>query len=468
MKLPRRRLREYSPRDLLSVGLPLLALVFAGFWLASRFIQPAPPDTLILATGGEGGAYQSFGAAYKDELGRHGVRVIEQPSAGSTENLERLRNPDLAVDAAFVQGGTARVQQNDALVSLGSLYNEPLWIFYREELAAGNGELDQVAQLKGRRIAIGAVGSGTRYLAQDLMYASQIDAGNTRLLDHGGLGLARAFATRKIDAAFVVGPPQSAAVWTLLHTPGIKLMSLAHADAYARHFPYLSSLVLPRGAINLAADFPPRDVRLVATTATLVVREETHPALIGLLMQAMGEAHGGPGIFQRPGEFPHAASAAFPLAPEAERYYKSGKPWLQRYLPFWAATLIDRMVVLLIPLIAVLIPVMRFAPGLYNWRIKSRIYRRYGELKFIEAEVEADPAKLTREAWLQRVDAIERDVNHLTMPLAFSDMLYTLRVHIELVRATIEKKSSVCAGPPQANAARGEAAPARMVERSAP
>lgn len=437
-----RRLREYSPRDLLIVGLPLLALVFAGFWLASRYIQPAPPDTLILATGGEGGAYQSFGAAYKDVLARHGVRVIEQPSAGSTENLERLRNPDLAVDAAFVQGGTVRVQEDDTLVSLGSLYNEPLWIFYRAELAEGNGELNQIAQLKGRRIAIGAVGSGTRHLAQELLYASQIDTGNTRLLDQGGLGLTRAFATRKIDAAFVVGPPQSAAVWTLLHTPGVKLMSLAHADAYARRFPYLSSLVLPRGGINIATDFPPRDVRLVATTATLVVREETHPALIGLLVQALSEVHGGPGIFQRPGEFPHATSADFPLAPAAERYYKSGKPWLQRYLPFWAATLIDRMVILLIPLIAVLIPVARIAPGLYNWRVKSRIYRRYGELKFIEAEVEADPAKLTREEWLKRVDAIEDDINHLPMPLPFSDMLYTLRLHLGLVRDTIKKKTT--------------------------
>lgn len=442
MKLKSRRLREYSPRDLLSVGLPLLALVFVGFWLASRYIQPAPPDTLILATGGEGGAYQSFGAAYKEVLARHGVRVIEQPSAGSTENLEWLRNPAHAVDAAFVQSGSARVQEGDTLVSLGGLYNEPLWIFYRAELSQGDSDLDQIAQLKGRRIAIGGAGSGTRHLAQELLYANQIDAGNTKLLDQGGLGLARAFTARRIDAAFVVGPPQSAAVWTLLHTPGIKLMNLAHADAYTRRFPYLSALVLPRGAINLAADFPPRDVHLVAATATLVVREETHPALIGLLMQAMSEVHGGPGIFQRPGEFPHATSADFPLAPAAERYYKSGKPWLQRYLPFWAATLFDRMVVLLIPLFAVLIPVMRFAPGLYNWRVKSRIYRRYGELKFIEAEVEADPTRQTPAEWFKRVDDIERDINRLSMPLAFTDMVYTLRSHIELVRNTIKRRTT--------------------------
>jgi hypothetical protein len=203
-------------------------------------------------------------------------------------------------------------------------------------------------------------------------------------------------------------------------------------------------LVLPRGAIDVAADLPPRDIQMLAATATLVVREDTHPALIDLLMQALSEVHGGPGIFQRPGEFPRAGGhtgAEFPLSPEAQRYYKSGRPLLQRYLPFWAATLIDRMVVMLIPLIAVLIPVVRMAPGLYNWRIKSRIYRRYGELKFIEAEIEADPGRLTRVEWLARVDAIERDANRLPLPLAFADMVYTLRSHIELVRATIERKT---------------------------
>ncbi len=439
MKLKRRSLREYSSRDLLIVGLPLLVLVLVGFWAASRFIRPAPPDTLILSTGGEGGAYQRFGAVYKDTLARYGVKVVEKPSAGSTENLARLRDSSQAVDAAFVQGGTARIQEDDALLSLGGLYYEPLWIFYRAELGAPT----RIADLKGKRVAIGGEGSGTRYLADELLQINRIDAANTQLISQGGLGLAEAFAKRKIDAAFVVGPTQSAAVWTLLHTPGIKLMNLAHAEAYTRQFPYLSKLVLPQGAIDPATDLPPTNIDVLASLATLVVREDTHPALIDLLMQATSEAHGGPGIFQHPGEFPRPVSADFPLSPEAERYYKSGKPWLQRYLPFWAATLVDRMVVLLIPLFAVLIPVMRFAPGIYNWRIKSRIYRRYGELKFIEAELEAEPTKLSREDWMKRVDAIERDVNHLPMPLTFSDMLYTLRQHIGLVRKAIDKATTV-------------------------
>jgi len=435
-RLPR-RLREYSPRDLLVVGIPLLLLVIVGFWLASRFIQPAPPDTLTLATGGEGGAYQRFGAVYADILARYGIRVIERPSAGSIENLNLLRDPASNVDAAFVQGGTARVQEDDALYSLGDLYYEPLWIFHRDEL----GQPTRLVDLKGKRIAIGSVGSGTRQLAMELLFANQIDEKNTQLLATGGLGLSDAFARGEIDAAFVVGPTQSATVWTLLHTPGIRLMNLAQAEAYTRLFPYLSKLVLPHGAIEMADDLPSQDIDLLAATASLAVREDTHPALVNLLMQATGETHGEPGIFQRPKEFPRAASTGFPLSPEAERYYKSGKPWLQRYLPYWAAMLIDRMVVMLIPLIAVLIPVMKIAPGLYDWRIKSRIYRRYGELKFIEAEVETAPASHTREEWLRRVDAIERDVNRLPMPLAFTDMVYTLRTHIDLVRTHIEKRT---------------------------
>jgi TRAP-type uncharacterized transport system substrate-binding protein len=232
-----RHLGEYSIRDLLAVGIPLLLLVVAGFWLASRFIQPAPPGTLVLSSGGEGGAYQRFAAAYKDVFARYGIRVVERPSAGSTENLQRLRDPAFEVDAAFVQGGTARPQEDDTLLSLGGLYYEPLWIFYRMELERGGRPLEQLADLKGRRIAVGVPGSGTRHLAHEMLYANQMDARNATLVEKGGLGLLQAFAAKEVDAAFVVGPTQSAAVWALLATPGIKVMSLTHADAYTRRFP---------------------------------------------------------------------------------------------------------------------------------------------------------------------------------------------------------------------------------------
>jgi TRAP transporter TAXI family solute receptor len=452
----RRRIAESSLRDLLIVSLPLLLILAAGFWAASRFIRPAPPDTLVMSSGGEGGAYQRFTASYADFLGRYGVKVIEKPSGGSIDNLARLRDPEQAVDAGFFQGGTGEPMAGDALHSLGALYYEPLWIFYRDQaVPKGAAGLDQILQLKGKRIAIGGPGSGTRHLALAMLYANGMGADNTTLVEAGGLGLVESFQKGEIDAAFVVGPTQSAAVWSLLFTDGVRLMSLAHAEAYTRQMPQLAKIVLPRGAVDLSRDLPKADVTMVASMATVLVREDTHPALVDLLMQAASEAHGGSGIFQKPGDFPRAVAVNFPLSKEADRYYKSGKPFLQRYLPFWAATLIDRLVVMIIPVLALLLPIIKFAPALYGWRVRARIYRRYGELKFLEAEVEAEPTRHSRAEWLARLDAIEADVNRIATPLAFSDMFYTLRSHIDLVRETVAKRTALDATNAASGAATG-------------
>ena len=427
-----------SWRDLLAIALPSVLLLGAAFWLAAQFIKPAPPDRLVLSTGGEGGAYQLFAARYKDVLARYGIALVEKPSAGAAENLKRLRDADFEVDAGFIQGGTARPTEEDELVSLGDFYYEPLWIFYREGAIRGG---DRVLDLKGKRIAIGGPGSGTNRLASDLLAANELNESNTTIVAAGGLPVVEKLQKGEYDAVFAVGPTLSPVVWTLLYTPGIRLMSLTHAEAYVRRFPHLARLVLPRGAIDLTQDIPAQDVQLVSPMAMLLVREDTHPALIDLLMQAASEVHGEPGVFQKPREFPRIGHSDFPLSKEAERYYKSGKPFLQRYLPFWAATLIDRMVVMLVPLIAVLVPLMKFAPALYAWRVRSRIYRRYGELKFLEAELDADPGRHAREEWLARLERIEADVARVRTPLAFSDMLYTLRSHIALVRETVMRKA---------------------------
>lgn len=436
------RLSKISLRDLLLIALPSLLLLVLGFWTAAQFIRPAPPKQLVMSSGGEGGAYQAFAARYKDVLARYDVALVEKPSAGAVENLQRLRDEKSDVDVAFIQGGIAQATEDDTLVSLGSLYYEPLWIFYRASLAPG-GELDRISQLKGRRIAIGPAASGTHKLAMELLDANGISGSPTHLVPKTGMAAVEALKRGEVDAAFVVGPTQSAAVWVLLYSEGIRLMSVSHADAYSRRFPFLEKLTLPAGAIDLARNIPAHDVTLVSPMATLLVREDTHPALIDLLLLAATEVHGGPGIFQKPGEFPNRTEVDFPLSKEAERYYKSGKPLLQRYLPFWAATLIDRMVVMLVPVLALLIPIVKFAPSLYGWRVRSRIFRRYGELKFLEAEVEQEPGRQSREEWLMRLDAIERDVNRMPTPLAFSDMHYTLRSHIDLVRETILRRTAV-------------------------
>jgi TRAP transporter TAXI family solute receptor len=436
------RLRSTSRRDVALVGLSALLLVAGGFWGAAQFIRPAPPKQLVIASGSAGGAYQRYAAEYKQYFDKFGIELVERPTSGSVENARLLRDDSQTIDAAFVQGGTAEPHEDDGIASLGAMYYEPLWIFYREAIAPGK-TLEHIADLKGRRIAVGLPGSGNRQLATDVLHANAMDSSPTTLADIGGFEVAEALTSGKVDAAMVVGPTQSAAVWLLLYTPGIKIMNLANAETYVRMFPYLSTVILPEGAIDLVNNIPARDIHLVAPMATVLVRSTTHPAHIDLLLQVARDVHGRPGIFHRPGEFPKALGVDFPLAPEAERFYKSGKPFLQRYLPFWAATLVDRVVVMLIPLFAVLIPVIRFAPAIYGWRVRSRIYRRYGELKFLEADVESDPKRHTQQEWLDKLEGIERGINRIPVPLAFSDMLYTLRSHLMLVRETILKRSVV-------------------------
>jgi TRAP transporter TAXI family solute receptor len=432
------RLREYSPRDVIAIALPVIAILILGFYITAQFIKPAPPHQMTLSSGSPGGAYESFALRYKDVMARYGIELIIQPSAGAIENLARLRNGE--TEAAFIQGGSADSNPEETIRSLGNLYYEPLWVFYRA--APDQPTLSRLSDLRGKRIAVGAEGSGTRHLAVQLLHANGVNEDNSRLLAQSGLSIAERLQKGQLDAALVVGTPTSALVWQLLYTDGVRLMSLAEAEAYTRLFPFLSRLVLPAGSIDLIRHMPAHDVQLVAPAATLAVSEDLHPALMSLLLQAASEIHGEAGIFQRPNEFPKASSVDFPLAPEAERYYKSGKPFLQRYLPFWAAVLVDRMVVMIIPLLALLVPLFKIAPGLYSWRIRSRIYKRYGELKFLEAEVERSPLAHTQEEWLKRLDAIENHVNHLPTPLPFSDMLYTLRSHIVLVRKAILQRTA--------------------------
>ncbi len=450
----RYRLRDIHLRDALVVGVPVIALIVAGFWYAAQFIKPAPPTRLVIATGGAGGAYQRFAAAYKPLIERYGIEFVEVPTAGAVDNLARLRDTSTELDVAFMQGGLGVGQDSTGLVSLGSVYYEPLWVFY-----SGNKVLDNLTQLKGKRIAIGAEGSGTRKLGLDLLEASGAAGAPTRLLPLGGLEAVEALRTGKADAIFLVGSANVGAVWVSFFTPGFRLMSLAHADAFVRRWPFLSRVVLPRGAIDLVRDIPARDVTLVAPVASLVAREDIHPALIDILLQAAVEVHGEPGLFQRAGDFPSARHVEFPLSAEAQRFYQSGRRFLQRYLPFWAANLVDRLLVLLIPLFALAIPLSRIVPSLYGWQVRSRIYKWYGQLKFLEEAWRSDPAARPREDWLKEIDELESRVNRIRTPLAYSNQLYILREHIGLVRRNMARGSEApAAAPPGTPAA--PAAPA--------
>jgi len=432
-----RRIRDYTVKELAAVVLPVVLAVALAFWVTFKFVQPAPPRVVVMSTGAEGGAYQAFGLRYKAILARDGVTLELRPSSGAVENVARLRDPASDVSIAFVQGGVASAAEPPLLETLGSMYYEPLWVFYRSHV-----ELDRINELKGKRIAVGPEGSGTRKLALAVLDVSGLGGANVTLLDLGGSAAADALIGGAADAIFFVAGPEATVVRRLIRTEGIRLLSFSRASAYVARLPYLHKLVLPRGSLDLVRDLPREDVALIAPTADLVANETLHPAIAYLFLGAAREVHGGPGPFHRAGEFPSAASVDFPLSSQAERFYRSGPPFLQRYLPFWAATLVDRMIVLLVPLFAVAVPLFRVVPGLYAWRVRRKVYRWYGELKFLEEAVRGRQHGDDPSEEFARLAEIEAEVSDIRVPLGFAHEVYTLRMHIKLVRELLESASA--------------------------
>ena len=426
--------RTRRNRDVWAAVVPGLVILVTVFWIAYQFVEPAPPKRIVISGGSEGGAYQGYAQRYKELLAADRIEVVLRPSAGSVENLKRLVDGNSGVTAGFVQGGIAQEGDDDELMSLASLYYEPLWVFYR-----GERTIDQIARLRGLRIAIGPEGSGTRPLALRVLALAGVNMKNTTLLDLGADDAAAALAKGSIDAAMLVADTDSPMVSQLLHNRRLKLMSFAQAEAITRRLQYLSHLVLPEGGIDFAANLPARDVQLVAPTANLVVRDDIHPALISLLMGAATEIHGSGGLLRKAGEFPSEKGVDLAMSLDAQRYLKSGPPFLQRHLPFWLAVFIDRMIVMLVPVLAILIPLIRFTPTVYAWRIKSRIYRWYGKLKVLEVDMDSAKGAAEVRTLRERLDEIERSVSHIPTPLAFSEYLYNLRSHIDLVRARLDK-----------------------------
>ena len=429
-----------SLRDLFATAWWIFLIVGLGFVVAYQFVKPAPPTKIIITTGGESGAYYQFANRYATLLARNGITLEVKTSAGSLENLARLKSDEAQV--GFVQGGVVEYRQDDeaaaesGLLSIGSVFYEPVWVFYR-----GDKPLTRLTDLQGKRIAIGQEGSGVRQLAQQMLSANEIPS-DENLLPLAGLLAAEELQQGRIDAAFIIASEKAPIVQVLLRSPGVKVMSFAQAGAYQRRFPFLTKLTFPHGVADLVRDFPPEDVKLLAPTANLIVRDDLHPALQNLLLQVANEVHGKSGFFQDPGEFPAYKDQMLPLSPEAARYFKSGPPFLQRYLPFWLAVLVDRLIVLIVPIIALLIPLLRIAPAIYNWRVRAKVFRCYGELKFLEDDLKNhyDPAKLSD--YSRRLDALDEEAAQLHVPLAFTDLVYTLREHVNLVRRILDKRET--------------------------
>jgi TRAP-type uncharacterized transport system substrate-binding protein len=437
--LLRTRVLRVSRRDLAVTLLPLALGLVAATWAVLRFVRPAPPPVIAISTGPDGSTFQRAAERYAKLFERSGVKVRLLPSNGSLENLRRLADPKGDAEVGFVQVGVrlpdpAPGEARRELASLGTVARQPLYVLVR-----GTPPPDRLSALAGKRLVVGPEGSGTRVLALKLLKANEMDGPPTVLLELTGDEAAKQLVAGSVDAAFLMGDSATPAVMKSLRgLPDIQLASFRQADGYLRKFRFLSKLTLPEGAMDLAKDYPPRTLTLIGPTVELVARDDIHPALSDLLIRAAREIHGAPGMYRTAGEYPAPLARDFPISDDAERYYKSGEQFLYKRLPFWLASLVDRLLVIVLPLLVVIVPATRLAPALYRWRIRSRIYRFYGALMAIEREMRGGRTPEQQEMVRARLDDIARAVSELRTPPSFADQLYVLRDHVAAVRRRLD------------------------------
>jgi TRAP transporter TAXI family solute receptor len=430
-----RAFSRVSLRDLLVAVGPTVALIAAACIAAYLLVDPAPPRRVVLATGQENSAQEQFGRRYAQALARDDIKVVLERSLGSQDNLQRL--VDGKADIAFVQSGSTSESESErrGLVSLGSLFTEPVWLFLRDRPKVKN-----LTQLKGLRINLGPEGTGVPKLFRQVLAVNGVEPGDLQISSLENTPATMALLDGRIDGVVFSSAPEAPLIQMLLQTPRVRLFDFAQAEAYTRRLPFLSHVVLPRGIVDLGRDIPSQDYHLIAPTATLVARDNLHPALVDLFVQAASQIHGGTGWFQQQGQFPSPRFTEIPVAREAARYYRDGPPLLQRYMSFWVANLFDRLWLVVVPLLALLIPLSKVVPPLYVWRIRSRVYRWYGQLRAVEQGLEAAQGEGRAQALdnlLRRLDDIEAHVNQISIPLAFADALYGLRSHINFVRQRV-------------------------------
>jgi hypothetical protein len=432
-----------SLRDLLlSIG-PFALLTLALLGLAYWWLDPTPPRKVVLATGPEQSAYDEFGKRYAEALKRYGITVELLRTEGSSDNLEKLRNG--VADLGFVQGGSADIGYDDeeSIVSLGSLFVEPLWLFYREDAVQRLNQgapLSSLTGLHGWRVNVGTAGSGVPRLFGTLLDINRVERQQLQLSELAQTPATVAFLDGQLDAVVFASAPESLMVQMLLQSPGIRLMDFAQSEAYSRRFGYLTPVVMPQGVVDLSQNIPAQDVRLVASTTSLLASARTHPAILQLFAQTATSLHGGAGWFNRARDYPSLEHSEVPLSPEAVRAIRTGPPFLQRYLPFWLANLTERMWLAMGLIIALALPLSRIIPPLYTFRIRSRVFRWYAQLRDIEQRHENAREPVDVQQLLDELSDMEAKVEKVVMPLAFTDELYALRGNIALVRRKLQRE----------------------------
>ena len=434
-----------SIRDLVASLGPVVFLVIGLLVAAYWWLDPQPPRHVTLATGPAGSAYAEFGKRYAQALAAEGITVELRPTDGSSTNLQLLRSG--GADVAFVRGGSADAVADEAagLTSLGSLFYEPLWIFYRSDVARRidrkTGVLSSVAQLKGLRVNVDKPGSGVPEIVDRMLRANHLDGSAVQLSNLEPAPATEALRAGLLDAIVLESAPQSPLIQQLLRAPDIQLMEIGQADAYTRRFSFFSTVTLPRGVIDMARDLPPADVSMLAATTSLLSRDETHPALRQLFAQSAQTLHSDAGWFNRARDFPNTRTSELPVSPEGDRAINGTPPFWQRYLPFWASNLVERMWLVLGGLLVLMLPLSRVVPPLYQFRVRSRVFRWYARLREIETKVDARTGD--RDALLDEIDELDRVTHGIAVPLSYTDELYALRNNIHAVRNRLLAPSSV-------------------------
>jgi TRAP-type uncharacterized transport system substrate-binding protein len=421
-------------RGRLILGLAALALVIGASWLALEYFVPSLPFRVTIATGRKGTTFEYFGERYRARFARAGVQLNVRQTAGALENLKLLRDPHSGVQIAFSAGGISNGAQAPDLRSMGLIFNVPFWIFY-----SSGQSLDSLTQLKGKRIAVGPEGSGSRHLSERILGRANIDAKTATLLPLAGDAAVEALNRGMADAAVLVGGSDAPSVESLLNNSNVRLMNFSLADAFTRVFPDLVRLVLPKGVVQLEPPNPPDDITLVGTTARVLIRDDLHPAIVQLLAQTLKEEHGGPGLFQRSGEFPAIDDPEYPVATVAIDYYKNGPSLLEKYLPLWMTIYVRRAIAFLLATLAVAFPVFGFAPRLYAWFIQQRLRQLYRRLRVIENTLRTELTPAEAKALEAELDDIDKST--MSVPMRHSDLYFMLRYHLDRTRARLIEAS---------------------------
>ena len=426
-KAPMTRARK----RLLIVGAIVLIVVLG--WILALVLQPAFQRTIVITTGADGGIYRGFADRYAPLLKHEGIKLDIRSSSGSIENYQRLTDPDSAYEVGFIQSGTTNPKDTDNLQTIAAVSYEPIWVFYR-----GDATIDLLSQLRGKRISLGVPGSGLLNVSQVLLGYSGITSRNSTLLQMDANAAYQGLQSGRIDAAFFIGRPDADMQRTLL-TSNLKLMNFAQADALVQKFPSLSKIVLPRASASVADDLPRADVTLLAATALLVSKDTLHPALLYLLLDAARTVHGGEDYFTPIGTFPNLHTQEFPISDESIRYFKSGRPFLYRYLPFWLASLIERRLLILLPFMALLIGLIQALPRTLEARMKKRLEVWYREIKALEDEVWKNfaPTRAQIAQWRDEIESIDASASQIRIPYRYFQDVYALKQAIGIVRDRI-------------------------------